>query len=390
MKRSFINSFGLIVISLFELILVTYLYSAESFGIHISYLLVVTALSNPLGSVIGQITLREKFFKKNYFISFTLQVSLLSLIICFLAAISLSIKFYVLVALYPVMIYLSIAILSIDQDLIKRAEINKLNNGYFYSSLLCVFAILVFSFFDADFQYLYLVFAHVIRLVLFIVLTDIHWLKINRGVSNFFSKRKARYCLRLLVAYKSFVFSSLLGYFSQNIDRWFVSVILGPNFLAVYTRAQQLVNVPIVFFNRVISKDFQSLILKQLAHRFMLFKIITLCFVLSISAYFISDLVLSLFFKNEWSGVGYIVSVLILGLPFKVMFKYNDVFLRVKAKNNEYMFAYILCFLSALFVYFFVFIFYSEITYGTMAFSFLLQTILSSLLVYLVSRRICA
>lgn len=341
--NSSFNSLCLIVVSLLEILIVSNLYSLVEYGSYVRILLIINIMSALVNSVYSQIYLRRKITLNNIFIIISFVIVLIPFFILYiilnLTVLPNTIDFLI----FFLIMYFSLMSVCIDSKLIRINRIKTLNHAYLLSSILSLLIVSLPYFNNSIYQINILFISLLVKHFVFVL-----FCVMKTGYKkNKITQKKIYYYYYITIGHINFLKAATLGMITNNIDRYIISILFGVEKLAIFSRSQQIVNVPIVFFNRLISKDLQSMMVKDKSTNdiFLLFLCSSLLCVF-ICHLTVEYLVMKLM-GNEWQQLTNVIKVLIFILPIKICMKKIDVYIRVKSNGEQYKILYTRYFYSA-------------------------------------------
>lgn len=320
----------LVLISLVELVLVSRFFDITTFTFYAQFLLVTSLLNLFGGGVVSQYHLRRNsLVKPSLFYLMIFLSGTQALIYKYISLFSFVPEVHFLVVFLH--LFLLLAIASMDSLNIRKKEIQLSNVAYLLSSSIAL-SVIILAIYNKYQVFYILVFSLVLKntLALFFM-KGIRVFKFK--VDNV--KRLILYYLSLMAFYHHFVFSSILGYISLSMDKWCVNLISMGNF-AYYTRTIQLLNVPIIFFNRMLAKDVQSMMLNNQNYQGVLGKLLIASLLVSTIMFFSSHFFISIILGKEWLAVALYLQILSFLIPVRVMVKYIDVHVRAYHSPRSY------------------------------------------------------
>ena len=149
--------------------------------------------------------------------------------------------------------------------------------------------------------------------------------------------RRLRYYMMCAKRYRGYLYSSWLGYLLNSVDRWLAVAISSVEAVAFYSRAHQLMNVPLVFFNRMIAKDIQFRLLEKQAVALTIAAFLGLALLTSGILYGLGEHLTVLVLGEEWRATGVLLGVLGLLLMPRILLKLTDVYIRAYFDGSVYV-----------------------------------------------------
>ena len=149
--------------------------------------------------------------------------------------------------------------------------------------------------------------------------------------------RRVKYYRFCILKYGGYFYSSCLGYLVVNTDRWYAVAISSTENFALYSKAYQFLNVPVVFLNRMVAKDLQ--------YRLLLGRsIVRVAKILLISAIAITVILFSFgeylvvfVLGDQWRATGSLLVMLGMLLVPKFLLKLVDVYIRANHEGSIYL-----------------------------------------------------
>lgn len=360
MIKTGLSSIVIAIFGLIEFLIVSKYYTLEDYGDYAVLNIILGFYSSILLSVTSQYSLRKEIINKVKIIQVVFFVSFVFFFfLAFSYVFVFGFEFWWEAAFCFFVPFLLIFNSFFDSSLVRKGNVGKINFSNVLAAFSSLFSITLFVAFSQLDGYFVLVFSLFVKTsVLFVLIADFKLLRSICIKGGFFSfKGFFRYLISLYRFYDGFLFSSFLGYFSSNFDRILVSYLFGSPGIALYSRALQMVNIPIVLVNRILSKNIQGRLVKGERVMNEVFFLLIFSVFCSIFLNVFFPVVIDLFLGDEWKALEGLVFVASFIIPLRFIFKFLDVYVRGRLGAREYftfnvlyLFTFIFCYFVSFFI----------------------------------------
>lgn len=332
MLNTGITSLVLLTISLIELVLVSRFFSVEIFGVFAGITLITNFFSALGVSLVSQYSLRRNILIKPLLNKLIVTLAILQTLLSTLFQYIILDSTFIIFSFILLLLNLYIGLY--DSHLLRISNIKKTNLSQLAASTTSVLLLILFinlGFSSLDLLMTLLLIKTIIQIIF---VADFNYINnTRRKISN---KKAWNYYLKVIVFYKGYLYSAFTGYFCLNLDRWMISAFVGTQGLAFYSRTLQILNVPIVFFNRLISKDLQSKLLNEVKVNNLILIIIATSITSAIILYFTASYIVLKFLGEEWESVIVLLKIGVMIIPIRVVFKFFDIYIRAKLSSENF------------------------------------------------------